>query len=304
MTEEREKVDDAESTAATRSSAAEYALSDADFADIRDIIYQASGIYIAERRKYLVQNRLASRIRALKLAGFRQYRDYLLHDPARHDELERLFEAITINETSFFRNRPQLAILQDTILPALCRDLRAQGKRNLRIWSAGCSTGEEPYTLAIIVREVLRGELPAWDVRITANDISAAVLETARRGVYSAYTMRNVPPDFVPKYFTKNGEQFAVRPEVRSLVSFERLNLNSVTETGALDHSHIIFCRNVIIYFDDAVKGKVISEFYRNLLPGGYLFIGHSETLHAMENGLTPEMVAGGLVYRKQNAPL
>ncbi len=275
-------------------------VSDEEFVQLRDFIYQQSGIYIAENRKYLVENRLSNRIKDLNLKSFGEYYYYLRFDAGRRTELTKLFEVITTNETSFYRNPPQLQVFQDKILPETLAGIRKQGLRKLRIWSAGCSTGEEPYTLAIMLHEVLKTELSAWDIKITANDLSEAVLAAARKGLYNEYALRTTPKEIVAKYFKKNGIVYEVEQKLKNLISFAPINLSDRMALKRNDRSHIVFCRNVIIYFDDEMKRQVIESYYDNLLPGGCLFIGHSESLHNISRTFKPEHHAGTIVYRKQ----
>jgi chemotaxis protein methyltransferase CheR len=178
-------------------------------------------------------------------------------------------------------------------------NLRKLNQRRLRIWSAGCSTGEEPYTLAIIIHELLKQEVLAWDIKITANDLSESVLAAARRGAYSEYALRTTPKEIIAKYFTLEDSLYKINPKLKHLVSFGQINLNDKLQLARVERSHIVFCRNVIIYFDDDMKRRVISAFYDNLLPGGSLLIGHSESLHNISRAFTPEQHKGTIVYRK-----
>lgn len=277
-----------------------YKISNDEFIQLRDFIYNESGIFIAESRKYLVENRLANRLRELNLKNFGEYYYYLRFDANRRSELPRLFEVITTNETSFYRNPPQLQIFQEKVLKAELDKQRAAGKKKLRIWSAGCSTGEEPYTLAMILHEVLKSEIALWDIKITANDLSEAVLKAASRGLYNEYALRTTPPAITAKYFKKDGVTYQVDPKLKRLVSFGTINLSDKIMLKRVERSNIIFCRNVIIYFDDEMKRQVIGSFYDNLLPGGCMLIGHSESLHNISRAFTPEHHPGTIVYRKQ----
>ena len=275
-------------------------VSDEEFTQLRDFIYQQCGIYIAETRKYLVENRLGNRLKELNLKTFGDYYHFLRFDANRQGELAKLFEVITTNETSFYRNPPQLQVFQNTVLKAELDKLRASGLKKLRIWSAGCSTGEEPYTIAMILHEVLRTEIKLWDIKITANDLSESVLASAKRGVYTDYALRTTPKPIIDKYFTKEGSLFHVLPELKSMVSFGPINLKDRVMIRKIERSNIVFCRNVIIYFDDEMKKQVISSFYDNLVPGGCLFIGHSESLHNISRAFKPEHHTGTIVYRKE----
>ena len=276
-------------------------ISDEEFLQLRDFIYQVCGIFIAENRKYLVENRLSNRIKELNLKSYSEYYNFLRFDNSRKEELNRLFEVVTTNETSFFRNPPQLKVFQDYVLKEVIDECRKTGRKRLRIWSAGCSTGEEPYTLAIILYEVLKSEIRSWDIKITANDLSEAVLAAARRGIYNEYALRTTPPEIVSAYFTKDGNVYKIKPELKQLVSFGQINLSDKDQLRRVEKSQIVFCRNVIIYFDDDMKRKVISAFYDNLEPNGMLLIGHSESLHNISRAFKPEHHTGTIVYRKMS---
>ena len=276
-------------------------ITDEEFLQLRDFIYQVCGIFIAENRKYLVENRLSNRIKELNLKSYSEYYNYLRFDNSRKEELNRLFEVVTTNETSFFRNPPQLKVFQDYVLKEVIDECRKSGRKRLRIWSAGCSTGEEPYTLAIILNEVLRSEIHSWDIKITANDLSEAVLSAARRGIYNEYALRTTPPEIASAYFTKDGNVYKIKPELKQLVSFGQINLSDKDQLRRVEKSQIVFCRNVIIYFDDDMKRKVISAFYDNLEPNGMLLIGHSESLHNISRAFKPEHHTGTIVYRKMS---
>ena len=277
----------------------ELKVTDDEFRQLRDFIYSQCGIFIGENRKYLIENRLATRIKELNLTSYSEYYNYLRFDANKRAELSRLFEAVTTNETSFYRNPPQLQIFQEVVLKDMLDKQRKLNQRKLRIWSAGCSTGEEPYTIAIILHELLKQEMLTWDIKITANDLSEAVLASARRGVYSEYTLRTMPKELVSKYFTQEANQYKLEPKLKHLVSFGQINLNDKLQLARVERSHIVFCRNVIIYFDDDMKRRVISAFYDNLLPGGALLIGHSESLHNISRAFKPEHHKGTIVYRK-----
>ena len=275
-------------------------VTDDEFVQLRDFIYQQSGIFIAENRKYLVENRLSNRIKELNLKTFGEYYYFLRFDAGRKEELPKLFEVITTNETSFYRNPPQLKVFQEKVLPATLEEIKKKGPKKLRIWSAGCSTGEEPYTLAMILHEVLKTELSSWDIKITANDLSEAVLRAARQGRYSEYALRTTPKEIIDKYFIKKDAVYDVQPKLKTLINFAPANLSDRLMLKRNERSHIIFCRNVIIYFDDEMKRQVIESFYDNLLPGGCMLIGHSESLHNISRTFKPEHNVGTIVYRKQ----
>ncbi len=275
------------------------AITDEEFILLRDFIYKQCGIFIAENRKYLIENRFSNRIKELNLKNYNDYYKFLRYDSKRDEELNKLFVLVTTNETSFFRNPPQLADFQNIVLTNIINECRKKGTRKLRIWSAGCSTGEEPYTLAIILNEVLKTEIRCWDIKITANDLSLQVLAAARNGIYNEYALRTTPKDLIPKYFTKENKIYRINQDVKRLVSFGQINLNNREQLKTVEKSHIVFCRNVIIYFDDDMKRRVINSFYDNLLPDGVLLIGHSETLHNISRSFQMEHYTGTNVYKK-----
>ncbi|KUJ95717.1 MAG: Chemotaxis protein methyltransferase [Desulfonauticus sp. 38_4375] len=276
-------------------------ITDEEFSQLRDFIYAQTGIYIGDNRKYLLENRLANRLRDLNLKTFGEYYYFLRYDPSRKDELNRLFDVITTNETSFFRNPPQLKVFQDIILKEIIAAKISKGDKSLHFWSAGCSTGEEPYTLSIILHEVLKQEIDSWKIKITANDLSASVLKSAKRGIYTPYALRTTPPNIINRYFKEIGnEKYQILPQVAKYVEFVQLNLSDKFQVKRIPKSDVVFCRNVIIYFSEEVKKNVISYFYDNLQPGGYLFLGHSESLHNLSRSFKPIHHPGSIVYKKE----
>lgn len=274
-------------------------LTSQEFTSLRDFIYSLTGIHIPEKRKYLLENRLGSRIKDLGLKSFAEYHRFLRSDPKRNQEIDTLCEKITTNETSFFRDTRQLQVVQDHVLRPLLNQRQKAGKKDLRIWSAGCSSGEEPYTLAMMLHEALRLSIIGWDIRITANDISRAMLTKATQGVYTSHALRTTPKDILAKYFTQEPRGNKIHPKVQKLVAFSRINLNDRAEIKKVPRSQIIFCRNVIIYFDEAMKKRVINAFYDNLLPGGILVLGHSESIHKITRAFKPVIKQGGMFYQK-----
>ncbi len=279
----------------------EIKITNEEFITLRDFLYDQCGIFVGENRKYLMENRLNTRLRELGLHSFSEYHNYLRYDKNRMAELNELFINMTTNETSFFRNNIQLDVFRDKVLAKIIAEQRAKGEKKINIWSAGCSSGEEPYTIAIIILELLKGEVNDWNIKITANDLSLAMLNIARKGVYSEYALRTTPPEIIDKYFIKEGKNYRIVPAAQKLVQFGQINLARSDQLARVDRSHIVFCRNVIIYFDDAMKKHVINAFYDNLLPGGYLLIGHSESLHNISRTFKPEHHPGAIIYCKQS---
>ena len=270
------------------------------FERLQRMIYERSGIFIAEGKAYLLEDRLAGRLRACGCRSFEEYDHLLRYDPRGRDEAARMIECITTNETYFFREPAHLEALRDEILPELGRRKRRLGDPRIRIWSAACSTGEEPYTLSITV-EAAGAALAGCAVEILASDINEAVLASARRGVYGENSLRHVPPDVLRRYFTEEpGGRRRINDEVRRRVQFARLNLVEPERLRIASGSDVIFCKNVLIYFDRAAKRRVAETLYDLLRPGGYLFLGQAEFLHDVSRAFTPVQVGRSLVYRKE----
>ncbi|MDD3310563.1 protein-glutamate O-methyltransferase CheR [Pseudodesulfovibrio sp.] len=275
-------------------------ISDDEFVQLRDFIYDKTGIFVDGKRKYLFESRLTKRLTALGLPSFSDYIKFLKFDPRRAAELNKLYELVTTNETSLFRDLKQLEAFQNNVLKEKLEEQRAAGRRELNIWSAGCSSGEEPYTLSILLHETLRMELARWRITITAVDLSPAMIARAKEGVYGDYAFKTTPDAMKSRYFTKEGDGWKIKPAVARLVNFQEMNLNDPLALKRVPRSHIVFCRNVIIYFDQEMKRRVVSAFYDNLLPGGYMMLGHSETLHKISSSFKPVFHPGTIAYRKE----
>jgi len=272
-------------------------LDDATFIEFRNFVYEKSGIYFNESKKYLFESRIEKRVQALKLKSFKEYLEYIKL-PNNIEELHQLYDAITINETYFFRAPQQFEALEKIIVPELIQE--KQGKSNyLRFWSAASSTGEEAYTLALIVKEYLMPRYPSITFQILASDINTQVIEFARRGVYKEYAIRNVPPHLLSKYFKNNGMTYELSEDIRKMVRFANINLYDEKAVKTITGVDIIFCANVLIYFDIPSKQKVVSYLYDVLNPGGYLFIGYSESLHGISKAFSLIHLPKALAYKK-----
>ncbi len=279
----------------------QFTIKNDEFFKLRDFIYGKCGIYVPDNRKYLLENRLLNRLKTLGLKNYGEYYEYLRYDPGAHREIKALYSVVTTNETSFYRNPAQLRILEDGLMRNLLERQKQRGIQELHIWSAGCSTGEEPYTLAMIILELLGPHLGGWKIGISAGDLSEGVLVSARRGEYAPYALRTTPDSLRDKYFEMvEGGRYRVKDIVKRLVTFNTINLKDRMQLRSMRRSHLIFCRNVLIYFDESMKKQVISSFYDNLCPGGYLFIGHSESLHNISRAFTPQHHPGAIVYKKE----
>ncbi len=271
-----------------------------EFRSLRDFIYAKSGIFFNESKQYFLENRLSKRLGELNL---RSYGDYLgllqgLHGAA---ELKRLFVEITTNETSFWRNPPQIEAFQNIVLPETAKLARERGQARLRLWSAACSSGEEPYTLAMICHELRDTVLRGFSVEILGTDISDKVLAQAQDGVYNAYTLRNLTPDQLQRHFVPLGrELYQVKPDLQRYTSFRSFNLVDYAGYRALGAFDVIFCRNVLIYFDETVKAQVLKGFHAQLHPRAYLLVGHSESIHAFNTGFELMHFSKAMGYRKR----
>jgi chemotaxis protein methyltransferase CheR len=271
-------------------------LTHATFRDLQHLIYEQSGIFFADNKKYVLEERLKPRLVQRGCATFEDYFNLLKFDAWRDQELVTLFDLVTTNETYFYRDRQQLLAFADTILPKIIEANKA--RRWLRIWSAACSTGDEPYTLALMLLEM--PALANWTIEIIGTDISEAVLEMARRGVYDAYAVRNVPPALLRKYFTERDGRYIVSDAVRRLVKFMQLNLNDGTRMKVMRGLDVVFCRNCLIYFDERAKQRIIQYLSDSLRPGGHLVIGFSESLHGVGMELHPIHAHRAVVYEKR----
>ncbi|MFW6051205.1 MAG: CheR family methyltransferase [Myxococcota bacterium] len=267
-----------------------------EFRLIRDLVNEFCGIDFGDETIYVVERRLRERLQSLGLEDFEQYYQYLRYHPDASPELERAVDELTTNETYFFREEYQLKAFASEVLPELRERNIAQGSRRLALWSAGCSTGEEAYTLAMVVQET--GLFEGWDVRIFGNDISRRVLKSARRAVYGPSSFRAMPAQY-ERYFVETPEGKQVHPSIRSMCHFGHLNLLDQGRAAIVGRVDGIFCRNVLIYFDAASRRKVIDNFYERLVPGGYLMLGHSESLLHVTTAFELAHLTSDLVYRK-----
>lgn len=267
---------------------------------IRDLIGDKSGIYFTDQRSYVLESRLTARLEDLSLNTLEEYYYFLCYDARRDKEFNLLTNTLTINETSFFRNPPQINTFQNKILPEIMGKRRSENDLRLRIWSAGCSTGEEPYTLAIIIKETLGQELYRWFIDILASDIDSTVISFAEKGIYSAYSLRNAPSQYKKKYFRVSQDSYQIDDQIKRRVRFRRLNLVDESQMKLVPSMDVIFCRNVLIYFEESSRKKAVSYFYDILHPGGYLFVGHSESLHQLSRAFKPIIFPGAFVYKKE----
>lgn len=278
-------------------------LSDPAYLKIRDLIYQNSGIYHPDEKLYLLASRCARRMRALQANAPGEYLEHLTFRGEREAELRLLLNEITVGETYMFRSPAQLEALRNVILPQILEAKSAKGGKRLRVWSAGCSTGEEPYTLAMFLLEGGARLLEGATFDILATDLNDKSLEMARAGVYGGYALRNTSEVLKKKYFKIHDEKrLQVNDQLKSLIRFDRVNLLDHTKMAVLKGMDLIFCCNVLIYFDLNSKRKVMQHFYSNLLPGGYLFLGYAESLYQVDNRFRLVHFPGAIGYWKPAA--
>ena len=287
-------------------------LTDAELRLLQALVYQECGMHFDERRSHFLQDRLQRRLKECQLDSFYSYYRLLISNEGKN-ELARLLENLTVNETSFFRNKAQLDLFHKYILDDLLRHKQAHRDYSLRIWSAGCSTGQEPYTLAMLVADglayyYLRNPLPIempspkplipppWKVEILASDISYSVLRAAQQGVYSEPQMSSVDFSYRLRYFDKIGERYAVKRALKEVIHFDFHNLKTEYLPQRND---VIFCRNVMMYFDEAEQKRLIDKFWRCLNPEGYMFVGHAESLLGLTEKFAMVHRNSGTAYKK-----
>jgi chemotaxis protein methyltransferase CheR len=271
-----------------------------DFSRLSKFIHTECGIKVTDAKKPMLEARLQKRLRKLGFASFVQYCDYLFSPEGLDEELSFMIDEVSTNKTDFFREPTHFQILVNSAVPGLIKAYGTGIRRRLMVWSAGCSSGEEPYTLAMVLKEY--GErIEGYDFNflVVATDISTSVLKKAQTAVYDEERVAPVPPEFRRKYLLRSKDKarrdYRVVPELRSLVRFRRLNFMD-GDFGFREPVDIIFCRNVIIYFDKPTQEKLLNRFCRALSPGGYVFMGHSETLFGMD---VPLVSVAPTVYRK-----
>jgi chemotaxis protein methyltransferase CheR len=264
---------------------------------IRDLIYDETGNRFDDESLYLLRRRLGPRLGALALPDFPAYYRYLrgTSGEARRGEIDEIADRVTTNETYFFRESYQLDAFSGELLPRLAA-LKARSRR-LHVWSAGCSTGEEVYTIAMLILE--SGLFPGWDVRVFGSDLSRRVLKVARAAEYGSGAFRVTEAERVTRWFEPCGQKQRVRAEVRALCRFGQINLVDPDMAAVLGEVDVAFCRNVLIYFDQQSRRRVIETIERKLSPGGYLLLGHSESLAGLSQGFELVHLPTDMVYRR-----
>jgi chemotaxis protein methyltransferase CheR len=274
-------------------------LRDREFQRFSGLIYDSVGIKMPPAKKTMLEARLQKRLKALGIPSFEEYGDFVFSQDGRSSELVHLIDVVTTNKTDFFREPGHFDFMVKIALPTILQARGEAGRDPVRIWSAGCSTGEEPYTLAMVLSEYAVGR-PDFRAAITASDICTEVLQTAKTAIYPEERTDPIPLNLKKKYLMRSREKsralVRIAPALRSLVTFKRINFMD-DDLGLAEKMDIIFCRNVVIYFDKPTQQTLMRKFHKQLKPGGYLFIGHSETL----SGLDVDFKAvASTVYRKE----
>lgn len=275
----------------------EIKMSDEEFRLLRDFVYQHCGLHFTEESKYLLERRLGKRLQHHRLKNFKDYYYLLRYNRDKDQELTEVVNQLTTNETYFFREDFQLQTFTKEILPEL-RDRKAKsGERKLRIWSAGCSTGEEPYTIAMLILE--NPAFRDWQVEIIGTDISQRVLQVARKGIYGTSSFRATNERYKRQYFDEVDGKCRISDRVKKLVTISHLNLFDNPRVTLLGKMDVVFCRNVIIYFDLAGKKRVVENFHQRLKPEGFLLLGHSESLMNVTNAFALRHYTHDMVYQR-----
>ncbi len=272
-------------------------LGDEDFYRLRNFIKEYSGIYFSDEQKYIFVSRLNSRLSARKLSSFADYYLFLKYDKAREEELSIIVDLLTTNETYFFREILQLKALFEEVVPIIKSEKPYMSKPSLRIWSAGSSTGEEPYTIAMMAKEY--GATNDFNLEIYATDISQRVLSISRKGIYGNASFRVTDEYHKKKFFEPAGDKFKIKDEIKNMVRISHMNLMDNSVMNLLSTMDVIVCRNVLIYFDMESKKKLVGKFHEKLNSNGWLLLGHAESLINVTSLFKLVQLKNDLVYRK-----
>jgi len=269
-------------------------LSDSEFRLFRDLIYDECGVSLGLEKRSFLESRLRRRMDELGLTSGYEYYCVVTSPRGRPQEMPALLDSLMICETSFFRNQPQFDLLRDVVLPEIALKKEKSGTRILRAWSAGCSTGQEPYSAVMAILERLR-DRESWIIRVVASDLSFTALERAQSGLYRADQLKGVDPNYVARYFRQSNGMYVVEDAIKNRVIFDYHNLKNDNGLRGLD---MIFCRNVMIYFDAEEQRRLINRFANCLVPGGFLFLGHAESLQGLSTRFAMVHRNKGIAYR------
>lgn len=268
-------------------------ISEHEFQALRDLIRERFGIFYDDTKQFLLQSRLQTRLLKVRATDFAAYHRYLVHSPEREGEWSELASVLSNNETYFFRERNQLDVLATDVLEEAQR-----AGTPLRIWSSACSTGEEPYTIGMLLHETHR--IAASSLILRATDLSPRALERAATGFYRELSFRATPPEMVQRYFRPFEAGFFIKDEIKRMVEFSRINLMDEHAVGAMGTFDAILCRNVLIYFEKPTQKRVVEAFAQALRPGGYLFLGHAESIMRVTDKYEPVVTPKAIYYRRK----
>lgn len=273
-------------------------LTEDDFLKFREYFYRKTGISFESSKRYFVDKRIIERVETTNSTNFRNYFT-LLRFQASGEELQQLTNLLTVNETYFMREEYQFTCLADSMLPEIIR--QKKNARPIRIWCIPSSSGEEPYSIAMYLLEKWP-DLQHYDIEILASDIDTSILRKAREGVYSPRSLQHLPNSWREKYFTRQGDSFRISDELRQAVEFTRVNLHEPAETRAFRDIDVIFCRNLLIYFDDLSRKEAAEIFFDALVPGGFICLGHSESMSRISPLYKVRKFPAAIVYQKPGA--
>jgi len=270
-------------------------LSDSDFLKFQEFFYRKTGIHFDQNKHYFVDKRVLERMGA---TGAESFRDYFttLRFQSSGEELQHLTNLMTVNETYFLREEYQFRCLVDSILPEILG--HKTSRTPIRIWCIPSSSGEEPYSIALYLLENWPA-ITQWDVEIIASDIDTGILDKAREGRYSARSVRQIPVPWLTKYFRQEGDEYLLNDDLKQVVDFTRVNLNEPEQTRPYRNFDVIFCRNLLIYFDDLSRKAAAETFYDALAPGGWILLGHSESMSRISSLFKVRKFPEALVYQK-----
>ena len=267
---------------------------------LRDFIKEYCGLFFNDKSLFILERRLSRRLKIHSLKDFREYYRFLMYDEKRDEEIHAIIDILTVNETYFFRALTQLTAFVDEIMPMIKEEKK--DKKKINVWSAGCATGEEPYTLAMLILEKVGFD--GWDIKILGSDISQRALQVARSGIYRKNSFRTTDKYFIEQYFQKEQpDRYIISDKVKRLVDFGSVNLLNPFKIQLISKMDVIFCRNVLIYFDEASRKKVIDNFFDILVDGGYLILGHTESLVSISTAYSLKHLKNDMVYQKPVKP-
>ncbi len=276
-------------------------ITDEAFKMLRDIVHRESGIFLSDKKRVMLSSRMSARLKETHCESYDAYIDYIEKSPHRDEELVFMINAVATNKTDFFREKHHFEYLLKTVLPRLEKEQAFSNSNPFQIWSAGCSSGEEPYSIAFALSEYFSGDTSKF--RILATDLSTKVLNMALKGIYHSDTVEDIPKYLRLKYMIKGGKEWSeywrVIPKIRAAVRFGKLNFID-PDYMIRQRFQVIFHRNVMIYFDNETRKRIIEKLYTHLESSGYLFIGHSETLHQLSDNFTLEAQT---IYRAKPVP-